>query len=349
MTTAVIDFEALSVEDQCARLRRLAEVALGQWTGGWRVVRLIKYRENAVFEVVDDAGGRAVLRLHRNGYHDDRSLRSELLWMDALAKAGVAVPILIRAADGEPFVKAALADVPEPRQVDMFAWIDGAPLATITDPARLPAIYHDVGRLAARMRLQSEGWTPPKGFVRHAWDRAGLLGAKSNWGDYRALPALTPAQLALLDLASAAAQEQLGALAGQGYGLIHADFVADNLLYGPQGLRVIDFDDCGYGWYMFELATALFFHIGEDHYPAVEAALLAGYRSVAPLPDQDWATLPLFSFLRSLTYLGWITSRPETPTAREGAASMVVLATTLAEAYLATRTTRPSPSLVAGA
>jgi Ser/Thr protein kinase RdoA (MazF antagonist) len=338
-----LDFEQLSVAEQAARLHRLAEQALAAWTGGWRVVRLIKYRENAVFEVANDAGERAVLRLHRHGYHTDASLKSELLWMDALAKAGVSVPILIRADDGETFVKAASPDIPETRQIDMFAWIEGDPLATVADPARLAAIYREVGRLAAAMHRQSTGWTLPEDFERHAWDRDGLIGAKANWGDYRALPALTPAQLTLLDRASALAHAELGALEGQGYGLIHADFVADNLLYGPDGVRVIDFDDCGFGWWMFELATALFFHIGEPHYAAVEAALVAGYRSEAPLSDADWARLPLFLFLRSLTYLGWVASRPETETAREGTSGMVALATRLAEDYLARKAVRSEP------
>jgi Ser/Thr protein kinase RdoA (MazF antagonist) len=257
--------------------------------------------------------------------------------MDALARAGVSVPILIRPADGATFVKIGAADVPKPLQIDMFAWIDGEPLASIGDAVKLTAIYHDVGRLAAQMHIQSASWPLPGGFERHAWDRDGLIGPRSNWGDYRALPALTPAQLALLDRARSTAHAELGTLEGRGYGLIHADFVADNLLHGSDGLRVIDFDDCGFGWYMFELATALFFQTGELHYPALEAALLAGYRSEAPLSDEDWARLPLFLFLRSLTYLGWVTSRPETETAREGTADMIRRATALAESYLATK------------
>ena len=52
------------------------------------------------------------------------------------------------------------------------------------------------------------------------------------------------------------------------------------------------------------------------------------------LSDQDWARLPLFLFVRSLTYLGWVTSRPETQTAREGTAGMVALSTSLAQTYL---------------
>ena len=56
--SAAADFETLSVEEQTARLQRLGQQALDGWTGGWRILRLIKYRENAVFEgiVYDDEG-----------------------------------------------------------------------------------------------------------------------------------------------------------------------------------------------------------------------------------------------------------------------------------------------------
>jgi Ser/Thr protein kinase RdoA (MazF antagonist) len=109
----------------------------------------------------------------------------------------------------------------------------------------------------------------------------------------------------------------------------------DNLLHSATGLQIIDFDDCGFGWYMFELATALFCHLGKPHFETVERSLLAGYRTVLPLSDERWRQLPLFLFVRSLTYLGWMCSRPETETAREQTEPMIELAVQLAQAYQA--------------
>ena len=335
--TVDCEFEALGAEQQSDRLRRLAEDALARWDGGWSIRRLIKYRENAVFEIAGTDGARAVLRVHRHGYHDDAALRSELLWMDALSQAGVAGPVLVRSRDGEPFVKVSRPDLPGEHQVDIFRWIDGAPLAECDDPARLPALYFQAGRMAAEIHRQAEAWTPPPGFRRHSWDRAGLIGESPLWGDYRGLPLLTAAQREQLDCARACADLDLRALEGEAFGLIHADFVPDNLLDAADGLRIIDFDDCGFGWHMFELATALFFRLGEPHYEQIAEALLAGYRSVRELPAERWAQLPLFLFLRSLTYLGWVTSRPETETARELTAPLVDRALQLAEAYTAAR------------
>ena len=335
--TADSDFEALSIDEQTERLRHLAEDALTQWDGGWSIRRLIKYRENAVFEVAAADGARAVLRIHRNGYHDDVSLRSELLWMDALAQAGVAAPDLVRPRDGAAFVKASRPDVPDERQVDLFRWIDASPVSECGDAARLTELYFEAGRLAAEVHTQALAWPLPRDFRRHRWDRAGLIGDNPLWGDYHGLPLLTPAQLDQLDRARACAHLDLQALEGEAFSLIHADFVPDNLLYNSEGLRIIDFDDCGFGWHMFELATALFFHLGEPHCDAISEALLAGYRSVRDLPAERWAQLPLFLFLRSLTYLGWVKSRPETETARELTVPLIATALDLAQAYLDSR------------
>ena len=43
------------------------------------------------------------------------------------------------------------------------------------------------------------------------------------------------------------------------FGLIHGDLVPENILIHAARLRIIDFDDAGFGWHMFELASSLYF------------------------------------------------------------------------------------------
>lgn len=45
----------------------------------------------------------------------------------------------------------------------------------------------------------------------------------------------------------------------QRYGLIHADLRLTNLLLLNGETRVIDFDDCGFSWYLHDLAAAISF------------------------------------------------------------------------------------------
>ena len=40
-------------------------------------------------------------------------------------------------------------------------------------------------------------------------------------------------------------------------GLIHADLHLDNALFWRDNVRVIDFDDCGFGYWLYDIAVAL--------------------------------------------------------------------------------------------
>src|SRR5215813_11879146 len=85
--------------DQTALLHRLAVVVNAHWPLAAVAIEPIKVRENAVFAVHLENGGKAVLRVHRCGYHSDGALSSERAWMQALSDHGIDVPrhILSRA------------------------------------------------------------------------------------------------------------------------------------------------------------------------------------------------------------------------------------------------------------
>jgi Ser/Thr protein kinase RdoA (MazF antagonist) len=341
--TGTDDFDLLAHEEQAARLTLLAQSAGTYWDGGFTGVELVKYRENAVFSARRADGERVAIRIHRHGYHSHASLHSELAWMRALGDAGaVTVPPVLPAADGRLVVEVAHPDVPQPRQVSVLGWLSGAPAGTSEhgvdlDDRSASRLYADAGALAAR--LHEHDWAPPEGFTRHAWDAEGLVGDSPLWGRFWEYDGLAVAQRDLLLAARGCARADLAALgrdAGS-YGLIHADLVPENLLDEDGQLKLIDFDDAGYGWYLFELATALYFNLGRPRYADIRRGLLAGYRSVRPLSVQEEALLPLFLFLRGTTYLGWVQSRPGTETARNLGPMLVEMACATADEYLAGR------------
>ncbi len=134
-----------------AEARAYAEAALMHW-GIEATPRLIKNRENAVFETVSPEFGRVALRLHRPGYQSDAAIRSELWWAEALVAAGVQVPLPVRTKAGD-----VIADVPEAgRRASIVTWMDGAPLGEGDvpldgSPARQAALHHALGAELARI------------------------------------------------------------------------------------------------------------------------------------------------------------------------------------------------------
>ncbi len=99
-------------------------------------------------------------------------------------------------------------------------------------------------------------------------------------------------------------------------------------------LRLIDFDDAGFGWHLFELVTSLYFIRGEAYFERAQDALIEGYRAHRQLPDQQLEPMPLFYLARGFTYLGWVHTRQETETAKELTPMLVEMACELAEDYL---------------
>ena len=337
------DFYQASIGEQARRLTVLARAALGRRGIEAEKLELIKYRENAVFKV-STAGGTYALRIHRAGYHSDAELRSELQWMQALLADGFAVPVLVPLGSGALFEPVAVDGVPEARQTDLFEWCAGTPLGSVEQGTAagggdLRRTFRTIGVLAARLHDQASRWVPSAGFVRHAWDADGLVGEQPYWGRFWDLAALGEAERRLIRRTRDAARVDLAAL-GKGpeaYGLIHADFCPENLLVDGEQVRLLDFDDAGYGWHLFEIATSLYFVRPEPHFQDVEAALIEGYRTRRSLDAVALRSLPLFYAARGLTYLGWVHTRQETETARELTPTLITLACDAAERYLSVR------------
>ncbi len=73
-----------------------------------------------------------------------------------------------------------------------------------------------------------------------------------------------------------------------GWQLLHGDFNEHNVISTPGGLRIIDFDDCGYGTAVFDVANALYMVLFDaevggrpERAAAFRPAFLAGYAETA--------------------------------------------------------------------
>jgi Ser/Thr protein kinase RdoA (MazF antagonist) len=120
----------------------------------------------------------------------------------------------------------------------------------------------------------------------------------------------------------------------QRYGLVHADTRLANLLVDGGRVSVIDFDDSGFSWYLYDVGTSVSFFEHEPHVPELVDSWLSGYRRVIDLPPQDEAEIWTFIMFRRLLLVAWIGSHQAADIARELGASYTQDSCTLAERYL---------------
>ena len=292
---------------------------------GGSLPRLIRKRENAVYDVMLPSG-RAALWLHRVGYQSAAAIRSELWWCDALAGAGVPVARPVPAEDGQLLVVLSTG-----RLASAVAWVDGVPLGEAGVPLggdveEQVARHRALGRLLARLHTATVALVPPQDFLRTRWDRDGLLGETPFWGRFWDHPALQPEDAALLRKTRDFLRERIGDHANEGsFGLIHADVLRENVFVGAGGLSLIDFDDSGFGFRLYDLGTVLSQNLFEPALPRIAQALAEGYAETRPL---DPAMIPVFTLMRCCASVGWTMPRlaPDDPIHRSHIARAVGLA-----------------------
>lgn len=184
-------------------------------------------------------------------------------------------------------------------------------------PSRMTAadrkLYRVIGHTMATMHKAAQSWQRPTYYERMQWDLAGTIGAHNNFygTDYHAPQWLSSRALAQIDAAVALIQAHVIAYgqSAKHYGVIHSDLRAANLLVDGDQLTVLDFDDSGLGYYMYDIAStvALMEHRGD--LGDVVHEILAGYQSVRALDEQDKQMVWTFIMLRRIGMLQSLLSR----------------------------------------
>jgi len=289
------------------RVRKLAETALKEYGLERKKLRLIAYTGNGLYLVTVPPGshiapGKYTLRLHQPNYMTPKFIISEMEWLSALHQEGITVPIPVRNLDGEWLTIADGGyDVPQKRNCTLIGWTEGRLLNKNIQPKH----FRSLGRVIGRMHQQSRRWKRPKGFARPHWDWDGLYGDGFSYGvpaaDAReAIPKSHQVAFNAVLNRVHEASEQLGK--GKSvYGLIHADLgFGNNVAFLGGEARPFDFDDCGFGYWVFDFGVALGQYIIDtnDMSQTMQDALIAGYEETASIEDIGIEYLDLFKAAR---------------------------------------------------
>jgi Ser/Thr protein kinase RdoA (MazF antagonist) len=175
-----------------------------------------------------------------------------------------------------------------------------------------------LGSLVARLHSFSVNWQPPKKFIRPKWDWGAQLGGSHFDVDREELIDTMPSRFQEPFRAlSKEAQHAMSRL-GEGpeaFGLIHADLYPENVLYRAGQVYPIDFEDCGYGYWIWDIAVALCTWAWQENWEAMRDAFYEGYTAIRSLSESQWYLLDLFVATQFATMLLWasafLTHEPE--------------------------------------
>lgn len=331
----MIPFESLSYEVQLDRFADAAEHILPAFGFIDYDITPLKYVNNAVF-AVDGPGGQYVLRVHRRGHKPSEQIVSEMRWLaDIRAQTNLCVPGPIANLDGELLTPIYVEGIDPPLSCVLLSWVEGA---SCTPEATTPEQAERLGMFLAQLHNFSASYQPPPEFTRPALDWEGLFGERSPYNPGDGARILKPELLQVMDAVAARAAEVMQALdaAGANYGLIHADFIAKNYFFQDDRVCAIDFEDCAFGYFLYDLAPPLLNFSPLPHYNTLKTALWQGYTALRPLPDHYRDYLETFVAGRHVASCRWIAGNLDNPRVRERAPQILDHRRQELEAFLIT-------------
>lgn len=290
-------------------------------------ISLLKYSENYNW-LVKTQSEKYVLRLCRPGYHSTEELMGELLWIRELEKStDIRMPVVIPNNRGE-----LLTQMKEYR-CTMFSFLNGTTLRGI-EGEELLGYLQEIGSITAKLHKQVQEWADVKNIVRFTWNFEDLLGKNARVGDWRQHPRIREEERAVYEKAEQIIEkklEQYGRNKDK-YGLIHSDFNINNVLVDQGKVQVLDFDDCGFGWFLYDLSTSVLEY--DEGIRDKIAAWLRGYEKERKLTETDKAMIPTFIVMRKIVRIGWIASHMENDTVKKVTDNYYVQTYNMAKRYL---------------
>lgn len=303
---------SITNDQSLLKAEKLAEAALKQYglqdadfgllrDGGKQLFCVSSSRGNFVLRIYNRPPQTDDLAAERRAERrSERAVRSQMRWLSDLRNdTRLPVPEPVPTLDGSLVGRVKVDSVPTSRTFALLRWIPGE---TKKGNLTLSETY-SLGAHVARMHRYAESYSAPKDFARPRWDYDYLFGESSLlWTLGRQV--FSNNEMRVLVSTAERIQQNLQDFgeSSEIFGIIHGDLHSANFIAHNGVMYVIDFDECGYGYYLYDL-TPTYLNLRRTHpesYETMRKALLDGYQSVRPLTDEELERLNLFVSMRLL-------------------------------------------------
>lgn len=276
----------------------------------------LKYSENFTYLITGENGEKYVLRVNRPGYHTLEELNSELVWMHALHKdTDIEMAEVLPGKNGELIQILSLSDKKNLYTCGLFSFVEGR---GIRDMEYTELLHYQkiIGSICAKLHNHVLRWEPAKTLPRFTWTEKDLLGKEARVGDWKDSDQLSDAQKEILQQAVDIGLKRLEVYgkSEDRYGLIHSDLNINNILVDGEHVKVLDFDDCGYGWFLYDMATSVLEY--EETLEPMIQAWIEGYETIRTLSKEDKEEIETFVILRKIVRMGWLYSHRDNDTVK---------------------------------
>jgi len=303
----------LSEHGQVRRMSCLARKVLDAYPMPVASVSPLKQVYNKNFRITTQSGELYMLRICHPRRTSVEPVQSELIWLAALNhEANLPVPEPVLNKEMQYVTVVDSADLPGFHLSALFHWTAGRFLYR----SLLPSHLFQVGELTARLHHHSTNWKRPAGFIRRRVDNLFCMRQEHDDNFNEAVAAQAVQAIANVNTQQDArlvetvirkvwaVLQRLGE-GPENFGLIHADVHQSNYLFNQGRVGLIDFDDCGYGHWLYDLAVTLYCLQDHPNFANLREAFLAGYRQSRPLSLEYERYLGTFIALRTLQDMLW--------------------------------------------
>ena len=303
----------LSDVGKLRRLRTLATSALAQYDLNDPVLVYHAFATNLLYRVTTASGERYMLRLASPGWRTQADLRSEAIWLEALARdTAIPVPVIMRARSGEHVLPMQGSGIPDSWNASLMSWVPGRDLGHYLTAENLESM----GRLFVELHHHGAAWNPPAGFTTRRFEHWLSRGEENRITAGRQSPAVSTAAHGadLIDAAASRLLERLHRHVEDAYAavdrsdlrVIHCDLWHDNIRLHQGVLHPLDFEDTVWGFRAHDIAMAmldLLEDTDEERYPGLLAAFRRGYEPSLVWPDDP---VEPFQIGRLLWKINWV-------------------------------------------